>query len=187
MNNISRLLCLAAINRTHLSSIVVSLVNSGPSSPDYWSLTSAIRFYYASKLYYSYTCETHANRENTQLASWGTYQRVWSASCFHLKIRLGYYRVQNLSTTICCFGFPRLLNIEVDCKKGAPVLIWHGKRCLALEAHEPTITSQQPWLYEVFTVPPHSRRIPGGMDANSMWIPWIPYGILLAESPAILV
>src|SRR6266545_2729688 len=29
---------------------------------------------------------------------------------------------------------------------------------------------------EVFTVPPHSRRISGGMDANSMWIPSIPYG-----------
>ena len=38
---------------------------------------------------------------------------------------------------------------------------------------------------EVFTVPPHSRRIPGGMDANSMWIPSIPYGICLAEGPAI--
>ena len=40
-------------------------------------------------------------------------------------------------------------------------------------------------MLEVFTVPPHSRRIPGGMDANSMWIPSIPYGICLAESPAI--
>ena len=40
---------------------------------------------------------------------------------------------------------------------------------------------------EVFTVPPHSRWIPGGIHANSMWIPSIPYGICLAEGPAILV
>ncbi len=47
-----------------------------------------------------------------------------------------------------------------------------------LEPHTPSS--------EVFTVPPHSRRIPGGIHANSMWIPWIPYGICLAEGPAIL-
>ena len=50
---------------------------------------------------------------------------------------------------------------------------------------EDTTTSVS--LREVFTVPPHSRRIPGGIYGNSMWIPWIPYGIFLAESPAILV
>ena len=31
---------------------------------------------------------------------------------------------------------------------------------------------------EVFTVPPHSRWIPGGIHVISMWIPSIPYGIV---------
>src|SRR6266498_2128354 len=32
--------------------------------------------------------------------------------------------------------------------------------------------------WEVFTVPPHSRWIPGGIHVISMWIPSIPYGIV---------
>src|SRR6266545_3706757 len=33
-------------------------------------------------------------------------------------------------------------------------------------------------IAEVFTVPPHSRWIPGGIHVISMWIPSIPYGIV---------
>ena len=35
-------------------------------------------------------------------------------------------------------------------------------------------------------MPPHSRWIPGGIHVISIWIPSIPYGIYLAEGPAIL-
>ena len=96
-------------------------------------------------------CQTTLPGGNTPWRySWSCQTRLWrvqSALHFHPKIRLGYYCVQNLLMMICCFGFLCLLNIEVNCKKGAPVLIWHGKRWLALKAHKPTITSQQLWLY----------------------------------------
>ena len=81
------------MNQVHLISIVVSLDNSGPSSPDYWNVASTIRFYYASKLYYSYTCETYANCENTWLASWGTHQRTIYRLIHMIKTRSGHRKL----------------------------------------------------------------------------------------------
>ena len=81
----------------------------------------------------------------------------WTALLYHsrLHIRIWQYSIQSFLTTTWCLGFLLLWYRVVDWQKGAPRLIWEGKRWLFCHTHEPNIANSEPWL-DIF---PSSSRM----------------------------